>query len=92
MPGPIATLNALQVEFEDSGSELPALRRSRRAHVSPDLLKTKKLCAGDWVLLRGTGAQRDESTELKPLGWVVAQLWPRIGLEEDSEAFLGVSD
>lgn len=85
MADPIATLNTLHVEFEDSGSEIPALRRTRRAHVSPDLLKAKKLLAGDWVLLRGTGSPIEDATVPKALGWIVAQLWPRIGLDEESE-------
>lgn len=85
MSDPIATLTALHVDFEDSGSEIPALRRTRRAHVSPEFLKAKKLLAGDWVLLRAAGAKIEDSTVEKPLGWIVAQLWPRIGLDDESE-------
>ena len=61
---------SFRVHAFDSAST-DSSRRHRRAYLSPDVLRTYRLIAGDWVELRS------------PKGSVVVQLWPRAGLEDD---------
>lgn len=82
-PQPLAVLSSMLLEVEASGSDALSQRRNRRAHVSPDLLRSKKLAAGEWVLLRATEAGNAADGSGPSIGWVVAQLWPRVGLDED---------
>ncbi|KAK4688557.1 AAA family ATPase, partial [Tremellales sp. Uapishka_1] len=74
MPTPLATL---KTAFPSSGpSGIPASsRQNRRAFVSPDVLRTYRLAAGDWVVARPTGVGERG---------IVAQLWPQVGLEDDA--------
>lgn len=85
MSQPLATLTVAPLEDESSGSDVQLQRRNRRVHLAPELLRSRKLAAGDWVLLRAAqeGAKAAEQ-DVTP-GWVVAQLWPRVSLEEDSK-------
>ena len=48
-------------------------RHQRRAYLSPEALRTHKLVAGDWALVQAQ----------EPYHGAV-QLWPRVGLEDDS--------
>ncbi|WOO82216.1 AAA family ATPase AFG2 [Vanrija pseudolonga] len=77
----LATLQVVPLDAEASGSDALPQRRNRRAHLAPELLRAHKLAAGDWLLVRSRLG--GEATP-KPLGWIVAQIWPRVGLEEDS--------
>ncbi|KAL1412518.1 AAA+-type ATPase [Vanrija albida] len=77
----LAALQVVPLDAEASGSDALPQRRNRRAHLAPEFIRAHKLAAGDWVLVRSRSAG-DASP--KPLGWIVAQIWPRVGLEEDS--------
>jgi len=85
MAEPFATLSISTVDAEAGGSEVPLLRRNRRAHLAPELLRARKLAAGEWALLKGTGQQSAAAGHEDAPGWVVAQLWPRVGLDDDSK-------
>jgi hypothetical protein len=85
MAEPFVTLAIAPLDAEAGGSELPLLRRNRRAHLAPEVLHSRKLAAGEWILLRGTGQQSAQAGHEDAQGWVVAQLWPRVGLDEDGE-------
>lgn len=61
-----------------AGEASSTTRQNRRAYVSPDLLRTHKLPAGEWVSVTNS-----ESSATS--GSVVVQLWPRSGLEDDGE-------
>lgn len=79
MATPLATLEVTPIEVEAGGSDALDQRRSRRAYLAPEFLRTHKVSAGEWVFLRSKvvadGVQ----------GWIVAQAWPRVGLEEDGK-------
>lgn len=79
----MATLSVIPIEIEAGGSQGTS-RPNRRAHVAPELLRSHKLAAGEWTLLRRAAVAKGEPDD-KAIGWVVAQLWPRVGLEEDSK-------
>ncbi|WWD19137.1 hypothetical protein CI109_103595 [Kwoniella shandongensis] len=71
-----APLTRLRAVSQDAGPSAPrSTRENRRAYLSPDLLRTYKLVAGDWVLLNSEKEQEK--------GTVAVQLWPRVGLEDD---------
>lgn len=70
----VVTLRVVQTE--DAIAESSSIRSQKRAYLSPDLLRTFKLAAGEWVCLRASS----ESTSS-----VIAQLWPRVGVEDDGE-------
>jgi AAA family ATPase len=55
-------------------AEPSTLRSQRRAHLSPDVLRTYKLSAGQWVYLKPLDS--DDAG-------IVVQLWPRTGLSDD---------
>lgn len=82
MAEPFATLTIAPIDLEAGGSDAPPQRLNRRAHLAPELLRSRKLAAGEWVLLKASGPAA--VGEDNPIGWVVAQLWPRVGIEEDS--------
>ncbi|CAK9782935.1 putative peroxisome biosynthesis protein PAS1 [Cutaneotrichosporon oleaginosum] len=91
MPEPVASLTAIALEVEAGSSDALNQRRSRRIYLGPDVLRATKLAAGQWVLVK---AKKSSS-----LGWVVGQVWPRVGLDEDTLALahaqlanLGASD
>ena len=72
----IATFTVAQ-SAEGSG-EPSGFRQQKRAYLSPDVLRTYKLAAGDWVTLTPSGgADNDKAT--------AAQLWPRVDVEDDCE-------
>ncbi|KAK8854718.1 hypothetical protein IAR55_003457 [Kwoniella newhampshirensis] len=73
MSTPLTRLRAIYTDAGPSAPRPP--RENRRAYLSPDLLRTYKLVAGDWVLLN-SDEEKEQST-------VVVQLWPRAGLEDD---------
>lgn len=50
-------------------------RQNRRAYLSPDVLRTYKLAAGDWAILSPHNTH--------DAAFAVVQLWPRAGLEDD---------
>jgi AAA family ATPase len=85
MAAPFATLSISTVEEQASGSEVSPLRQQRRAHLAPEVLRARKLAAGEWVLLRASGEPSPMAGHEDAQGWVAAQLWPRVGLDEDSE-------
>ncbi|OCF57516.1 AAA family ATPase [Kwoniella mangroviensis CBS 10435] len=70
MSNPIARLKAIPDEAGPSASR--GTREIRRAYLSPDVLRTFKLVAGDWVLLK------------LEKGVCVVQIWPRVGLDDDA--------
>ncbi|WWD02312.1 hypothetical protein V865_000351 [Kwoniella europaea PYCC6329] len=70
MPSSIARLKAIPDEAGPSASR--GTREIRRAYLSPDVLRTYKLVAGDWVLLKSEK------------GICVVQIWPRVGLDDDA--------
>jgi len=63
-------------EEDGAGAESSTIRHQRRAYLSPDVLRTYKLAAGEWVCLQAP----DGGSQL-----VIAQLWPRTGVEDDSK-------
>ncbi|WWC71496.1 uncharacterized protein I206_105454 [Kwoniella pini CBS 10737] len=70
MANVIASLRAIPDEAGPSVSR--GTREIRRAYLSPDVLRTHKLVAGDWVLLKSAN------------GFAVVQPWPRVGIEDDA--------
>ncbi|WRT68478.1 uncharacterized protein IL334_005454 [Kwoniella shivajii] len=70
MEPPITRLRAVADEAGPSVSG--GTRDIRRAYLSPDLLRTHKLVAGDWVLLKSDS------------GIIAVQSWPRVGLDDDA--------
>ncbi|WWC93512.1 hypothetical protein V866_000347 [Kwoniella sp. B9012] len=70
MPTSIARLKAIPDEAGPSASR--GTRELRRAYLSPDVLRTYKMVAGDWVLLKSEK------------GICVVQIWPRVGLDDDA--------
>lgn len=83
MAQPFATLTVAHLDTEAGGSDVPPQRLNRRAHLAPELLRSRKLAAGEWVVLRATGQQSAAAGDENAIGWVLAQLWPRVGMEED---------
>ncbi|WWC63375.1 uncharacterized protein I303_105975 [Kwoniella dejecticola CBS 10117] len=69
MASAIVSLRAIPDDTGPSASR--GTREIRRAHLSPDVLRTHKLVAGDWVLVKSE------------TGSLVVQTWPRVGLEDD---------
>lgn len=78
MPEPLASLSAIALEIEAGSSDALNQRRTRRIYFGPDVLRATKLAAGQWVLVKSKNTSSG-------LGWVVGQVWPRVGLDEDSE-------
>ena len=70
----VATFKVAETE---DGAESSSIRQQRRAYLSPDVLRTYKLAAGEWVCLRAPDGEARK---------VIAQLWPRTGVEDDSES------
>ncbi|WVQ80069.1 hypothetical protein IAT38_002170 [Cryptococcus sp. DSM 104549] len=68
---PLTKLTATSLEAGPSTPRTSIVRETRRAYLSPDLIRTHKLVAGDWVLLKAG------------ISTVVVQCWPRVGLEDD---------
>lgn len=79
MAEPLASLSAIPIEIEPGSSDALNQRRNRRVYLGPELLRSKKLSAGEWVLVKANDAQEGA------LGWLVAQVWPRVGLDDDSK-------
>ncbi|ORY35743.1 P-loop containing nucleoside triphosphate hydrolase protein [Naematelia encephala] len=71
------TVQRLEVEASTSASN----RSARRAYLSPDVLRTYKIAAGEWVVLSGTEAGATQSS--------VVQVWPQVGLDDD---IIGLSE
>ena len=67
---PVASLRVQPLD-----SEASELRHNRRAYLTPDTLRTLGLVTGEWVSLT---SRSDGATSL-----VAAQLWPRVGLDDD---------
>ena len=55
-------------------SGVTGTRQLRRAYLPPNVLREHKLTAGEWVIL---------SSETSETVIVVAQLWPRVGVQDD---------
>ncbi|WVR09537.1 hypothetical protein IAU60_006606 [Kwoniella sp. DSM 27419] len=70
MSGPLTRLRVASAQADSS--ETKSVRQLRRAYFSPDLIRTHKIVAGDWVVLQGQAAV------------VAVQAWPRVGLEDDA--------
>ncbi|WVW85544.1 hypothetical protein I302_107582 [Kwoniella bestiolae CBS 10118] len=70
MTNAVARMRAIPDEAGPSVSR--GTREIRRAYLSPDVLRTYKLIAGDWVLLKGEK------------GECAVQIWPRAGLADDA--------
>lgn len=73
MSGPVVTLKVVQ--SDQTTAESSSIRTVKRAYLSPDVLRTYRLAAGEWVCL---GAPSTDSA--RP---IIAQLWPRAGIEDD---------
>ncbi|GMK56234.1 hypothetical protein CspeluHIS016_0300740 [Cutaneotrichosporon spelunceum] len=78
MPDPVASLCAIALEVEAGSSDALNQRRTRRVYIGPDVLRSTKLVAGQWVLIKAKNPSG--------LGWVVGQVWPRVGLDDDTLA------
>ncbi|WWC90625.1 uncharacterized protein L201_005561 [Kwoniella dendrophila CBS 6074] len=70
MAAPIAKLKATSDEAGPSATR--GTREIRRAYLSPDVLRTYKLVAGDWITLKSE------------TGVIIVQAWPRVGLDDDA--------
>ncbi len=70
----LETVVTLRIIQHDVGSS--SIRHDRRAYLSPDLLRTYKLAAGEWAIL----SDRQEAQR-----FVIAQLWPKLSLEDDGQ-------
>ncbi len=79
MPEPVASLSAIALEVEAGSSDALNQRRTRRVYLGPEVLRNTKLLAGQWVLVKAKKSSGG-------LGWVVGQVWPRVGLDDDSES------
>ena len=63
--------------LNDASVESSSARFQRRAFLSPDVLRTYKLAAGEWISLKpheGVDGQR-----------VIVQLWPRAGVADEGK-------
>jgi hypothetical protein len=78
MPQPVASLSAIALEVEAGSSDALNQRRTRRVYLGPEVLRNTKLVAGHWVIVKAKKSSGG-------LGWVVGQVWPRVGLDDDSE-------
>lgn len=72
----------LRPSSADTAEASTSTRQLRRAYVSPDVLRAHKLIAGDWARLSSLAGHVVPGTGGAE---VVVQLWPRSGLDDDSQ-------
>ena len=77
----VSALKVVPLEIESSSN-----RHNRRAYLSPDVLRIHHLIAGEWVVL--SSDRRDTRSDFVNdfvNDFVIAQLWPRAGIEDNGE-------